>query len=267
MIETKRFEDARITSPQAIRLGVYRFCDNILSMAKKTYNIYCDESCHLLNDHNKTFVLGAIWVEKNKTAQMFEDIRALKVKHKISASFEAKWTKVSDSKADFYCDLVRYFFDNADLHFRGLVVPNKAILDHSAFAQDHNTWYYKMFYVLLNVVINRVANNTEYNLFLDIKDTKSNVKVLELKRILNIAGIEDVLPVAKAQQIRSHEVEIMQLVDLLIGALSYAHRGLGKNQGKNKIIKVIEEKTERKIKASSERNESKFNVLVWKPKR
>ena len=237
-------------------------------MAKKTFNIYCDESCHLLNDHNKTFVLGAIWVDREKTAKIFEDLRGLKKKHGLSAGFEAKWTKVSKGKAEFYCDLVRYFFDNADLHFRGLVVPDKAILNHSAFAQDHNTWYYKMFYVLLNVVINRPTNNTEYNLFLDIKDTKSNIKIIKLKDILNIAGAEDSLPVPLAQQIRSHEVEIMQLVDLLIGALSYTHRSLDKNEGKLKVIEAIENSIgKNKMATSSDRDEGKFNVLVWKPKK
>ena len=26
-----------------------------------TYNIYCDESCHLRNDGQKAMVLGALW--------------------------------------------------------------------------------------------------------------------------------------------------------------------------------------------------------------
>ena len=139
---------------------------------KAIYNIYCDESCHLLNDPNKTFVLGAIWVEKEKTQEIFQQLRDLKTKHNLPTDFEAKWTKVSMGKVDYYTDLVSYFFDNKDLHFRGLVVPDKSILNHSAFAQDHDTWYYKMFYVLLNVVI---QENAEYNLYLDIKEDRKSV--------------------------------------------------------------------------------------------
>lgn len=229
---------------------------------KTIYNIYCDESCHLLNDPNKTFVLGAIWVEKEKTQEIFQQLRDLKTKHNLPTDFEAKWTKVSKSKVDYYTDLVSYFFDNQDLHFRGLVVPDKSILDHSAFAQDHNTWYYKMFYVLLNVVI---RENAEYNLYLDIKDTKSNLKVIELKRILNIASVEDIA-VPKAQQIRSHEVELMPLVDILIGALSYKHRSLEENEGKTMVIEAIEKCIGKKMLTSSAKGEDKFNVLVWKPR-
>ena len=77
---------------------------------KNTYNIYCDESCHLLNDHNRVFVLGAIWIEKEKAQKAFKDLRALKKKHGLPSNFEAKWTKVSIGKGDYYCDLVKYFF-------------------------------------------------------------------------------------------------------------------------------------------------------------
>jgi hypothetical protein len=229
---------------------------------KTPYNIYCDESCHLLNDKNKAFVLGAVWVEKEHTQQIFQDLRELKRKHNLSADFEAKWTKVSLSKVDYYLELVRYFFEKPELHFRGVVVPDKAVLNHSAFAQDHNTWYYKMFYVLLNVII---RENAEYNLYLDIKDTQSNIKVLELQRILNIASVED-LAVSKAQQIRSHEVELMQVVDILSGALSYNHRGLSGNAGKQKLIEEIEKSIGKNMLTSSTVEESKFNVLVWKPR-
>ncbi len=26
-----------------------------------TFNVYCDESCHLENDHQKAMVLGVVW--------------------------------------------------------------------------------------------------------------------------------------------------------------------------------------------------------------
>jgi hypothetical protein len=228
-----------------------------------TYNIYCDESCHLLRDNRKVFVLGAIWVKKSETARIFADLRALKAKHGLSPTFEAKWTKISAGKADYYCELVKYFFDSTDLHFRGVVVPDKAVLNHAAFAQDHNTWYYKMFYILLDVVIRAGA---QYNLFLDIKDTRSHAKILELKRILNITRSEESAAVPNAQQIRSNEVELMQLVDILAGALSYIHRGLSTNQGKKRVIDVIGDGIGKNMLISSPRTEDKFNVLVWRPR-
>lgn len=230
---------------------------------REEYNIYCDESCHLRNDHNKVFVLGAVWVRKGRTQDIFRELRELKQKHNLSVNFEAKWTKVSKSKIDYYKELVLYFFKNPDLHFRGLVVPDKELLDHDAFGQDHNTWYYKMFYTLLSVILKQ---GVEYNLYLDIKDTKSNTKVQELRRILSITSVEDTT-VVKAQQIRSHEVETMQITDILVGALAYYQRGLDENEGKNTLVDLIEESIGKSILTSSNKEEEKFNVLIWRPKK
>lgn len=109
----------------------------------ETYNIYCDESCHLQNDHQQVMVLGAIWCPLEKTREIIMRLREIKLRHGLSPNFEVKWSKVSPAKLIFYKDLVDYFFDDDDLHFRALIVPNKSKLRHPAFSQDHDTWYYK----------------------------------------------------------------------------------------------------------------------------
>lgn len=225
------------------------------------YNVYCDESCHLQHDHLGVFVLGATWVDHEHSQETFAQIRAIKKEHGLSQTFEAKWTKISASKVNFYKALVEYFFSNQNLHFRAVVVPDKTLLDHSAFSQDHNTWYYKMFYQLLRVIM---QPSEKYNLYFDIKDTKGDKKVKELKRILNIASIED-LSTLRAQQVRSHEVELMQITDLFCGALAYAHRGLKTSTGKREVVELIESNIGKSVLASTDREEDKFNVFVWKP--
>ena len=94
------------------------------------YNIYCDESCHLENDSQKAMVLGAIWCEKRKVREIAKRLKEIKHKHNFDSNFEIKWTKVSKSKVDFYLDIIDYFFDDDDLKFRGVVVPNKKNLNH-----------------------------------------------------------------------------------------------------------------------------------------
>lgn len=226
------------------------------------YNVYCDESCHLQNDNQKALVLGAVWIKKECSGSTFRDLKALKEKHGLSRHFEAKWTKVSQAKKDYYTDLINYFFDNQDLHFRGVVVPDKTVLNHDAFNQNHDTWYYKMFFLLLKFIL---QTDSHYNLYLDIKDTKSLPKVNELKRILNITSASDI-SILNAQQIRSHEVELMQVTDMLIGALSYKHRGLTTNETKLELIDLIENNIGEKIMtASTSREQSKFNILIWNP--
>jgi len=85
------------------------------------YNIYCDESCHLEKDKSNIMVLGAMSCLIENKKEIFNDIRSIKEIHGLSKSFEIKWTKVSESKIEFYKDLVDYFFRNEKLSFRGLI--------------------------------------------------------------------------------------------------------------------------------------------------
>lgn len=68
----------------------------------QTYNIYCDESCHMENDHQNVMVLGAIWCPIEKVQEISKRIREKKIEHGLSPAFEIKWTKVSPAKKKFY---------------------------------------------------------------------------------------------------------------------------------------------------------------------
>ena len=90
-------------------------------------NIYCDESCHLESDSSDIMVLGGISCNAEDKKQIFEEIRAIKIKHDLSSWFEIKWTKISYKKLEFYKELVDYFFSN-NLRFRGIIATDKKIL-------------------------------------------------------------------------------------------------------------------------------------------
>ncbi|HED8819880.1 TPA: DUF3800 domain-containing protein [Klebsiella pneumoniae] len=227
----------------------------------KTFNVFCDESCHLLNDHQEVMVIGATWCPDSITKKIGRDIRAIKVKHGLSQDFEIKWTKVSNSKIDFYLDIVDYFFSNQALRFRAVVVPHKSRLDHDRFNQDHNPFYYKIcFYLLKNII----ENQNFYRIYLDIKDTLGIEKIEKLRSVLHNAGYDfNRESVQRIQHIRSHEVQQLQLADLFIGALGYLHRGLNSNEGKVQLIERIRSYTNRDLLRSTLPTERKFNVFVW----
>ena len=63
------------------------------------------------------------------------------------------------------------------------------------------------------------------------------------------------------QQIRSYESELMQLTDILMGAVNYKLRGLNKVTAKNNIIKIIEENCPNPINMHTSREEEKFNLF------
>ena len=104
----------------------------------RSYNVYCDESCHLEHDGIPVMAWGAVTCPASEVRRVADAIRSLKTAHGLSKTFEAKWTKVSPSKAAFYVALVEFFLGDERLRFRGLVVPDKAQLDHARFDQSQD---------------------------------------------------------------------------------------------------------------------------------
>ncbi|RNA64002.1 DUF3800 domain-containing protein [Chryseobacterium nematophagum] len=195
----------------------------------KTFNIYCDESCHIENDHHKFMFLGSITTPYNDIKFHNDNIKEIKAKHNFYA--EIKWSNVSKSQFHFYVDLVDYFF-KTDLHLRCIGIE-KAKINNVAFHQSYDDFYYKMYYLLLN---HNIDTRYNYNVYLDIKDSLSAFKVRKLHNILNTKfGV-----FRNIQNIRSHESLLMQLTDFFMGAISYENNNSQKqNLSKVKIIEKI----------------------------
>lgn len=229
----------------------------------ETFNIYCDESCHLENDGIRPMVLGALWCPADQRKRLARRIKALKTEHGVAAAFEIKWVKVSPARLGFYTALLDLFFDEAALRFRGLVVPDKQELDHARFAQDHDAFYYKQWYTLLNRLIHR---DKRYRIFLDIKDTQGARKLTKLHDVLCNANQDfDRGIVESIEQVHSHDVPLLQLADLLIGALGYAHRGLQASSGKLALVEHLRRRSGLSLDRSSTWSAEKFNLFVWRP--
>ena len=229
---------------------------------KQIFNIYCDESCHLEHDGEKAMVIGGVWCSLSKKDEIFRRLREIKEKHGLSKRFEIKWNKVSKGQLNFYMDVINYFFDNSDLHFRVLVVPDKQELNHKVFNQSHDTFYYKMYFNMLKTLF---EPNYEYNIYIDIKDTRGQKKVERLHDVLcNNHYDFNRQMIKKVQQVRSEEIELIALADLLIGAVSYLHRGINTSEAKLKLIERIKARSGYNLTASTLYREDKFNIFVWR---
>jgi hypothetical protein len=141
--------------------------------------IYCDESCHIEHDHQPNMVLGAIACLKTKVPAINIAIREIKARHNLTGQ-EIKFNKVSPAKVSFYEELINYFFDTPELRFRGLLAKKEG-LDHVRFNQNHDSWYYKMYYQLLNGLVNRQGR---FHVFLDIKDNQGATHRSKLREVL-----------------------------------------------------------------------------------
>ena len=225
------------------------------------FNLYCDESCHLENDRQPVMVLGLVWCLLDKTRETAVRLREIKAAHGLSPNFEIKWSKVSSAKQALYLDIVDYFFDDDDLHFRGLAAQ-KAGLRHADFDQTHDDWYYKMMFRLVEPVIRPDAR---YRIYLDKKDTRSAQKVVRLHDVLcNNMYDFDRRIVERVQVVESHAVEHLQLADLLLGAVSYVNRALSGNAGKEALIARIRERSGYALTRPTLLGESKFNLFIWR---
>lgn len=223
-------------------------------------NVYCDESNHLETSGSNIMVLGAVYCPTDKRKAISNRIRDLKSKHELAHDFEIKWTKVSASKVDFYKDLVDYFYDDDDLGFR-VVIADKGTLDHERYSQTHDEWYYKMYFQLLSVILNP---ENKYYIYLDIKDTQGAKKVEKLQRVLcnSIYDFNQEI-IKRVQQVRSDESEILQLADLLIGAIQASKREDIKNTGKLALIEQIKHRSGYSLKRNTLPKELKTNLFHW----
>jgi hypothetical protein len=226
-------------------------------------NIYCDESCHLEHDESKVMALGAVWCPHSLHQSFARGLRALRDAHGLPPTFEIKWNKVSKGKFQFYADVVNYFFDNDSLHFRGVVVPDKSALDHPRFSQTHDDFYYKMWFLLLGRLL---SEKERFRIYIDIKDAHGAAKVRKLREVLANDLLDfDTEIVQWIQTVRSHDTPLIQLADLLTGALSYVNRDLSSNPAKRELIRIIQERSGHTLRKTTLIRETKFNLLLFRP--
>jgi hypothetical protein len=227
------------------------------------FNIYCDESCHLEHDGLPIMLFGAIWCPAEKTRAIAAHLREIKLDHGLSSDFEIKWSKVSPGKLAFYQQVLQYFFTTQELHFRVLVVSDKSQLRHEQFDQDHDTFYFKMYFALLKMLLNP---HSRYRIYLDIKDTRSGDRIEKLREVLS-TSIYDFSSeiIERVQAVRSHEVEQVQLADLLIGAVGYANRGLTDSPAKTALVMEMRRLSGYSLQKTTLLREDKVNIFRWAP--
>lgn len=233
-------------------------------------NIYCDESCHLessiISPDNRFMVLGGITCADEDKDVVFKHIKKLKKENGLQHFSEVKWTKVSHTKINAYKALINYFFDCTALSFRAVIV-DKECLDHQRFNHSHDQLYYKMYWQMLEWFID--PSNC-YHLYLDIKDTQGYLKVKKLHEVLcNSHHDFNRNVIEKIQEVRSHELAITQLTDLLIGAVSYANRYSlgGQSEAKQEIVDLVKNRSELSLLRSTSLGARKFNLFHWEGKK
>ena len=230
-----------------------------------TYKIYIDESCHLEHDNFPIMCIGYIKIEQNKYEELKLALKSMKLKHKSPS--ELKWQTMSLSRKALYIDLIDFFFAHP-IEFRCVLIKDKHKLDHRRFNKgDHDSFYYKTVYLLLNSHTNPATE--QYKVLLDIKDTRGREKLRHIEEVFR-SKYRGNSPFLSFQHIRSHENELMQLTDFFIGAVGYKARGIHKAENaslvKQVVVQYLETKSGYQLDEGTEPWESKFNIFDFQPK-
>lgn len=220
----------------------------------KTFNLYCDESTHLIHDGHPYMLLSYISIAYPQIRLAKEEIKA--IKRKFNYTEELKWTNVHSATYKVYAELVDWFFMN-DLEFRAVVV-DKSQIDETRADYSFNDFYFRMYFQLLHT---KVDFQNRYNVFLDIKDTCSGEKLEKLKKIMNYNS-----SIGTLQFIPSRENVFIQLADVLMGAINYNLRiqkgdVKGNVIAKLKLIEKIKRHSNISLNTTTPLSRNKFNLF------
>lgn len=206
--------------------------------------------------------LGALCCDAGKVEEIISNIKKLRATHNYNT--EIKWTKLIQKQLPFYKDLIDLFANNNALKYKATIVQNKSNLDHDQFNDgSHGDFYYKMFFYALKSFL---KSGQSYRIYMDYMDTLSSSKAEVLSDVLRSKMHGNIN--LGTHIIRSHESQLIQICDLLTGAIGYKNRTDIKKESviKNEIINHIELRIGRSLNYGTPPWEEKLNIFMFSPR-
>ena len=205
------------------------------------YNLYCDKSGYLVYDSEPTMAVGAISCPKALVPLITSDILYIKQRHQVY--YPLRWSHFNSTKFNLYLDLLDYFLSNDFLKFYGIIIPDKKKLYLNDQDFSDNLRYYTIYSRLCMPLINPEAY---YNLYLSTTDIRSKSGIIRLRSELSRGFSQDCFK--NIQTVRLFESELLQLANLIVGALTYKYRKQdGSIPKKDLSTKIFEKQSANKL--------------------
>jgi hypothetical protein len=169
---------------------------------------------------------------------------------KKSYHFELKFDRITPIKIPYYKEIIRLFLNNSKLRFSAMVIDKKKDNYNNKFF--NTTWEAYTSYVA-TLIFNEIKNLSNYEIFLVLDEINKpkNVSlsleetILEkIKKKFLKYDKEKICNVVNALRIESHSNLLMQLTDIILGAVMYDFKdkfGLLSQKLKNKKEEVVRE--------------------------
>lgn len=216
------------------------------------FTIVCDES----STDSRYLIVGALVIPRTNHALLIEELKDLKKQLNLRWEGEVKWKKISRKYLEKYKKLLDWFFEHLQsnhFRFRAHVIDTYKKEYRQYGEGDKETSFYKVFFHLLMQCIKRLAIEEEGSNVLILLDDKSNrypFRLSTLKQTLNRAlnrdlKIKNLVANVEPRESSGKNAEgLIQIVDILIGAIGHIRNGFFKNAkasaAKQEIIAYIE---------------------------
>lgn len=226
--------------------------------------VYCDESrqeyfARAGEEAPGFTVIGSLWIKAENRQRYNAVIAEIREKHNFRHEF--KWTKITPKTEAFFLELVRFFFAESeeDMRFRAIVLP-AADLDAVTFCEgDKELMFYKFYYQVLH---HWILDGNTYHVYVDMKTNRVHNRLRVLRDCLANSNL--LAKVEFVQALPSHEVNLLQLTDVLTGAVGRSFHQETKSTAKLAVLGEIEAGLGHRITPTS-REVKKFNLFRFRP--
>lgn len=224
------------------------------------YRLYCDES--RIQDA-RHMLIGGLWVLDEAEAALRQCLQDVRSEYRMTAEF--KWTKVSRAKRAAYAAWVDAFLDSPGVTFRCIVVDTH-VLDYKTFHRgDEELGFYKFYYLLVS---RNLMPAHSYWLYTDERRNRKANRLEVLRIVTNRYWQKQagVMPLRGIEPRRSHGEDLLQLTDVLLGAVGYAWNGLDTSPAKRELGAHLAARLGwATLRTATRRDASKVNQWLWRP--
>jgi len=258
------------------------------------YKIYCDESRQ--DSRNRYMLLGGLWIRKEEGWNFVRDFEAY-CSRELTLSRplgHIKWTKVPPgpdtqifSAYEYLVDLYFQYNDSGKAFFRTLVVDkNSYDFHHPVFsAGDYEQGFYNLY---CQLIVHWLEKEHEYHVRIAKREIKKaffhdseSLRLRSLRDKINnrfaralaeCEPLKDVpLPVRTVESRPAKQRRLIQLVDLLIGAVGFhwnaEHTKKDPREGKIFLAKKIASYLgKHDLAFATGKAEKRFNIFRFAPR-